>query len=175
MKQSQSSNKLVQIVKKFKHEHPDVYEFILFNIMSNVATITNFLVLWLGTGIIFSGLRNIPFDWFIFHYGTQQGGLGGFLSFLLAYICAQIVNFIVQRKVVFSATVDVKKVLPWYIATVTVAGLISVWLPPYVIARLSPYIGNFAPTVANIVNIVIQVLINYPMMKFKIMKKENRS
>ena len=47
MKQSQSSNKLVQIVKKFKHEHPDVYEFILFNIMSNVATITNFLVLWL--------------------------------------------------------------------------------------------------------------------------------
>lgn len=173
MKQSQSSNKLVQTVKGFKKDHPDLYEFILFNIMSNVATITNFVVLWISTGVIFSGLSDIPFNWFIFNYGTQQGGLGGFLSFLTAYICAQIVNFIVQRKVVFSATVDVKKVMPWYIATVTVAGLISVWLPPYVIAQLSPYIGKFAPTVANIVNIIIQVLINYPMMKFKIMKKES--
>lgn len=164
-------NKLVMSVKKYKKEHPDMYEFIMFNIMSNVATVTNFVVLWIGTGLLFKQLAQIDFHWFIFNYSEAQGGLGGFLSFLLAYICAQIVNFIVQRKVVFSATVEIKKVLPWYIGTVVVAGLISVWLPPYVIKLLTPYTGAFSATIANVVNIIIQVLINYPMMKFKIMKK----
>lgn len=159
-------------IKQFKVDHPDLYEFILFNVMSNVATIVNFVVLWFGTGVLFRSLSSTNYNWFIFNYSTEQGGLGGFLSFLLAYVCAQIVNFIVQRKIVFSATIDIKKVLPWYIATVTFAGLVSVWLPPYVIGLLQPAIGRFAPTVANIVNIVLQVLINYPMMKFKIMKKE---
>ena len=85
---------------------------------------------------------------------------------------AQIVNFIVQRKFVFNSDFDVMSVIHWYILTVTVAGIISVWLPPHVIAILKPYIGGFAAVVANIVNIVLQVVINYPMMKFKIMKKE---
>lgn len=161
------------IVKKFKNDHPDLFEFILFNIMSNVATITNFIVLWLGTGWLFKRLAHQNFQWFIFNYDKAQGGLAGFLSFLLAYICAQVVNFIVQRKVVFSADIKISKVLPWYILTVTVAGLISIWLPPYVISQLTPMFGGFATTMANIINIIIQVVINYPMMKFVIMRKES--
>lgn len=163
---------MIQAIKRWKEKHPDLYEFILFNIMSNVATITNFCVLWLGTGFIFKMLSERPFDWFIFHYSAENGGLGGFLSFLLAYICAQIVNFIVQRKIVFGANGSIAKSLPWYIGTVTVAGIISVWLPPYVIGLLTPYVGGFAATLANVLNIIIQVLINYPMLKFVIMKKE---
>ncbi|MBP1042104.1 GtrA family protein [Vagococcus sp. BWB3-3] len=159
-------------IRKFKEKHPDLFEFIMFNIMSNVATITNFIVLWIGTGLLFASLSEINFHWFIFNYSATEGGLAGFLSFLLAYVCAQIVNFIVQRKFVFSATVDIKKVLPWYILTVTVAGILSVWLPPYMIKLTQPFLHGFAPTFANIVNIVLQVVINYPMMKFKIMKKE---
>lgn len=162
----------LQFIKKFKEKHPDMYEFLLFNVMSNVATITNFVVLWIGTGFIFDSLSDTPFNWFIFDYGTGEGGLGGFLSFLLAYICAQIVNFIVQRKIVFAANVKIAKVLPWYILTVVVAGLISIWLPPYIISILTPYVGALAATIANAVNILIQVLINYPMMKFVIMRKE---
>ncbi|KRM07131.1 hypothetical protein FC89_GL000447 [Liquorilactobacillus ghanensis DSM 18630] len=156
-------------VKKFKNNHPDLYEFIVFNIMSNVATITNFLMLWISTGLLFKKVDGY-FHWWIFDYGTAQGGLGGFLSFLLAYICAQFVNFFVQRKVVFGATVQIRKVIFWYVLTVIVAGIISVWLPPYVIKQLAPIMGGWAPTVANIVNIIVQVVINYPMMKFVIMK-----
>ncbi|MDN6640875.1 MAG: GtrA family protein [Tetragenococcus sp.] len=165
-------NGIVGLLKSFKDKHPDIYEFILFNIMSNVATITNFIMLWIGTGILFTPFSDIDFHWFVFDYSAEEGGLGAFLSFLLAYVCAQIVNFIVQRKIVFSATVNIMKVLPWYILTITVAGLISVWLPPYIIAQLTPYVGAFAATIANAVNILVQVLINYPMMKFVIMKKE---
>lgn len=161
---------LVRVVKGFKQKYPDIYEFILFNIMSNVATITNFVMLWLGTGLLFKGLAATPFNWWIFNYSVKQGGLGGFVSFLVAYIAAQIVNFFVQRKVVFGASVQIRKVIVWYVLTVTVAGIISVWLPPFVLSELTPVIGGWAPTVANIVNIVIQVVINYPMMKFVIMK-----
>lgn len=168
--ETQANTGLRGKIALFKSSHPDLFEFIMFNIMSNVATLVNFVVLWISTGFIFSSLTDRPFNWFIFNYSVDEGGLGAFLAFLLAYVCAQIVNFIVQRKVVFSSSVEIGKVLPWYIATVTFAGLVSIWLPPYIIQFNQPIVGGFAPTVANVVNIVLQVLINYPMMKFKIMK-----
>ena len=109
-----------------------------------------------------------PFQFFIFDYTSPaSGGLGGFLAFLLAYVCAQIVNYIVQRKLVFGATIDISKTIGWYILTVVVAGIISVALPGYLVPVLTPYLGGFSATVANVVNIVLQVAINYPMMKFE--------
>lgn len=164
---------MIEAIKAWKSKHPDLYEFILFNIMSNVATITNFVVLAITTNFIFKAFEGQSFQWFIFDYTLDNGGLCGFLGFLTAYVAAQIVNFIVQRKVVFGANANIVKTLPWYIATVVVAGILSIWLPPYVIRFVTPYIGSVAATyVANIVNIVLQVVINYPMMKFVIMKKE---
>lgn len=159
---------IVGAVRRFKDKYPNIWQFIMFNIFSNVATIVNFIVLWISN----AALKNMdnPFNWWIFHYSTNQGGQGGFISFLLAYICAQIVNFFVQRKVVFGSHVEIHRVIFWYILTVTVAGIISVWLPPYIIGVTKPVIGGWAPTVANVVNIVVQVAINWPMMKFVIMK-----
>ncbi|WP_367566222.1 polysaccharide biosynthesis protein GtrA [Lacrimispora sp.] len=165
---------MIQAIEKWKEKHPDLYEFILFNIMSNVATITNFLVLALGTGFLFRSFAQTPFHWFIFDYPVKasgDGGLCGFLGFLLAYVCAQIVNFIIQKKVVFGSDCQVTKVLPWYLLTVTIAGIISIWLPPHVMEFTGAYVnGTIATYLANFANIVVQVLINYPMMKFVIMK-----
>lgn len=162
----------MEAIRRWKTAHPDLWEFILFNILSNCATVTNFVVLWLTTGILFANLTQ-PFQWFIFDYTAEgSGGLGGFLGFLVAYVCAQIVNYIVQRKLVFGATVDISKTIGWYILTVVVAGLISIALPGYITPILSQYVGGFAATVANAINIFLQVVINYPMMKFVIMKKD---
>ncbi|MFX3839211.1 hypothetical protein ACJBS6_11325, partial [Streptococcus suis] len=72
-----------------------------------------------------------PFHWFIFHESVENGGLNGFLSCLLAYIAAQVVNYSVQRKLVFGAENDISKTLQWYILTVVVAGILSIVLPPY--------------------------------------------
>lgn len=159
-------------LKRWKTAHPDLWEFILFNLLSNCATITNFVVLWLTTGLLFRNLTT-PFRWFIFDYTAPgSGGLGGFLGFLVAYVCAQIVNYIVQRKLVFGATVNIGKTIGWYILTVAVAGVVSTALPGYLNPVLSQYVGGFAATVANLVNIILQVIINYPMLKFVVMKKE---
>lgn len=164
---------MIEKCRHWKEAHPDLWEFILFNLLSNCATVTNFLVLWLTTGVLFAGLTQ-PFRWLFFDYTAEgSGGLGGFLGFLTAYTCAQIVNYIVQRKLVFGATVEISKTIGWYILTVVVAGVISVALPGYITPVLSTYIGGMAATAANIINIILQVLINYPMMKFVIMKKEH--
>lgn len=163
---------MISKIKEWKADHPDLYEFIMFNILSNVATVTNFVVLWISTPMFIGAFGSTAFTWFIFNYGEEANGISGFLAFLLAYICAQIVNFFVQRKLVFGSNSNMSKAIPWYVATVTVAGIISVWLPPYVISFVEPVVGGFAPTVANFVNIFVQVVINYPMMKFVIMKKD---
>ena len=98
----------MEAFRKWKETHPDLWEFILFNILSNCATVTNFVVLWLSSAFLFSSMTQ-PFQFFIFDYSSpSSGGLGGFLAFLLAYVCAQIVNYIVQRKLVFGATIDIR-------------------------------------------------------------------
>jgi putative flippase GtrA len=162
---------MVKAILTWKEKNPNLYEFILFNIMSNVATVTNFVVLWISSSLIFTILTNRPFEWLIFNYPVEASGLGGFLSFVTAYIAAQIVNYFVQKNIVFGSNKSGKKSIGWYILTVLVAGVISVWLPPYIIEVTSPIVGGAAPTVANIVNILVQVAINYPMLKFVIMKK----
>lgn len=135
----------MEAFRKWKNEHPDLWEFILFNILSNCATVTNFVVLWLSSAFLFGSMTE-PFQFFIFDYTSPaSGGLGGFLAFLLAYVCAQIVNYIVQRKLVFGATIDISKTIGWYILTVVVAGIISVALPGYLVPVLTPYLAASPP------------------------------
>lgn len=154
------------------NKHPQLWEFIKFNVLSNIATITNFVVLWISTGILFVSFKNMDFKWLIFDYRVENGGLAGFLGFLLAYIFAQIVNYVVQRKFVFKANNNIYKTMGWYILTIVVAGILSIVLPPYT-TNLFINLGfslGLSQTFANIINIVVQVIINYPMLKFVVMK-----
>ncbi len=41
---------MMSCVKTWISKHPSLWEFILFNILSNVATIVNFIVMWICTG-----------------------------------------------------------------------------------------------------------------------------
>lgn len=55
-------------MKQWIGKHPDLWEFILFNILSNCATVTNFIVMWLCTGFVFKYFSGQPFQLFIFNY-----------------------------------------------------------------------------------------------------------
>ena len=163
------NNGIVHAILKWQIKYPNIYQFIIFNLLSNCATITNFAVLWLSTLLFFKNITT-PFSWWIFNYSKPStGGIGGFYSFILAYVCAQVVNYYVQRNIVFGASFGTWKLF-WYIITVLFAGVVSIWMPPHIIELLSPFIHGFSATVANICNIIAQVIINWPMMKFVIMK-----
>lgn len=162
-------------IRKWIGNHPDLWEFVLFNLLSNCATITNFVVMWLCTGFIFTPFKNRPFQFFIFHYTNTESDLGlcGFLSFLTATAAAQAVNFLVQKKLVFRSNAQFSKAVPKYILLAVVLILISAALPAYSQALLVS-IGipqGLTPTLANIVNIAAQVVLSYPAMKFWIMPK----
>lgn len=91
-------------IRQWIKDHPNIWEFILFNVLSNISTITRFVVTWIGTAIFISGMGlTQPFHFLIFNYDTQGNGLGRFLTFLLAEALAQVVNFFVQMKWVFKS------------------------------------------------------------------------
>lgn len=162
---------MINAIKAWGEKHPNLYEFILFNLLANIATITNFLVLMLGNALLFRAFAQVPFSWGPFSYTVENGGLCGFLSFLLSYGCAQTVNFIVQRKAVFHANNKLGPAIAIYIVAVLVVYVICLYVPTLIVAPLSGLVGGLAPYVANCVNILIQVLTLYPTMKFLVMKK----
>ena len=159
-------------VRAFREKHANWYEFIMFNLLSNIATITNFVVLNIGISFLFVGLRDTPFRFWVFDYGVDIGGLGGFLAFLLSYACAQTVNFIVQRKLVFRANNKLGIPIAIYIATVIIVYFISLYVPTVILGPLTEWFGAvWAANLANVVNIIIQVIIIFPVLKFVVMRR----
>ncbi len=159
-------------------KHPDIWEFVLFNILSNCATLTNFIVMWIGTGYVFRKFAEHPFQFWIFQYTNVESDMGlcGFLSFLLATVAAQTVNFFVQKYLVFRSDVRFGRAVPKYIILAVVLVIISAALPGYSQALLGK-IGipmKWVPTLANVINILVQVVISYPTMKFIIMKDSTK-
>ncbi len=167
-------NKVLKALRDLKVKYANVFEFIMFNLLSNIATITNFLVLNICQSFVFNTLTSKPFSFWIFNYSAENGGLGGFLSFLISYACAQTVNFIVQRKLVFNSNNKLGKSIAFYIFTVLVIYLICLYIPTLILPILNNKIGNlWAMNLANVFNIIVQVIVIYPVMKFVIMKKVN--
>lgn len=161
----------LNVIKKFKNERPDLYEFIMFNLLSNIATITNFVVLNVSKSFLFRPLLDVSFNWWVFDYSPADGGLGSFLAFLFAYGSAQIVNFFVQREMVFKSDNDLSKGIPLYFITVLFVYFICLYVPTLIMEPLTELFGSlWATNLTNGVNIMIQVAIIYPMLKFVIMK-----
>lgn len=162
-------------MKTWIAKHPNLWEFILFNILSNVATVVNFIVIWICTGFVFVAWKQVPFQFLIFHYTNMESDLGlcGFLSFLTATALAQAVNFYVQKNFVFRSNAAFSQAIPKYICLAAALVVISAALPAY---SQTFFTGmgvpaGITPTLANIVNILVQVALSYPVMKFWIMPK----
>ncbi|GMO12322.1 MAG: hypothetical protein Ta2A_21980 [Treponemataceae bacterium] len=113
--------KIADGIKNFKEKHEAIFQFIMFNLLSNIATITNFVVLNIANAIFKNaGFAEKPFIFYVgafpfFNYPTESGGFAMFLAFLLSYAAAQTVNFIVQRKLVFNSNNKLGAALPIYI------------------------------------------------------------
>ncbi len=117
----------------------------------------------------------MPFQFLIFHYTNVESDLGlcGFLSFLTATAVAQAVNFYVQKNFVFRSNAAFSQAIPKYICLAVALVVISAALPAY---SQTFFTGmgvpaGITPTLAIIVNILVQVALSYPAMKFWIMPK----
>ena len=164
-------------MKSWIEKHPDLWEFIKFNILSNVSTIARFVMTWIGTAVFINGLKILSqFKFLIFDY-TSEGshGLGGFLTFLIAEVIAQVVNFFVQKTWVFKSNADFSKSAPKYAILAVVIVVVNLILPGHVTNFCINQFGmgaGGASTVATVVNTLLAVVVSYPLLKFWIMPKQ---
>ncbi|KFI78993.1 GtrA family protein [Bifidobacterium mongoliense] len=162
-------------LRRWIDEHPNIWEFILFNVLSNISTITRFVVTWIGTVVFISVMGlTVPFSFLIFNYTTPGShGLGGFLTFLFAEILAQVVNFVVQMKWVFKSDSSFSDAAWKYAILAVVVVVVNLILPGYVTTLCMGWGMNagLAATAASVVNTFLAVVVSYPLLKFWIMPK----
>ena len=169
-----AGEKKVGPIRQWIKDHPNIWEFILFNVLSNISTITRFVVTWIGTAIFITGLGlTQPFHFLIFNYDTKGNGLGGFLTFLLAEVLAQVVNFFVQMKWVFKSDSSFKDAAWKYVILAVIIVVVNLVLPGYVTGLCQGWGMNagIAGTIASVVNTLLAVIVSYPLLKFWVMPK----
>lgn len=162
--------------KDWADKHHDLWQFILFNLLSNISTITRFACAWAGTAV-FVGAMGLtqPFSFLIFDYTSAgSNGLGGFVTFLIAETLAQVVNFFVQMKWVFKSSDSFSKAGPKYAVLAVIIVVANLVLPGHV-TSLCIGLGmdaGLAATVASAVNTLLAVIISFPLLKFWIMPED---
>lgn len=152
-------------------KHEGIWQFIKFNVLSNVSTITRFVCTWAGTAVFIGALGlTSPFRFLIFDYTSMgSNGLGGFLTFLIAEVLAQVVNFFVQMKWVFDSTADFGKAAPKYAVLAVLIVVVNLILPGHVTSFCQDVFGmdaGLAGTVASVVNTLLAVVVSFPLLKF---------
>jgi len=107
------------------------WQFVKFIVVSLLATVVQFGTL--NILLIVPALRALetrPFQWFVFNYDVEAGGLKFFIAFNAANILAQIVAFFVNRKATFGGTNSIPVTLTIYLAFTLGLICFSAWLSP---------------------------------------------
>ena len=134
--------------QQWKEEHQALWEFILFNILSNVSTVARFVVTWVGTAL--------------------TGGAGMAVVFL-AELASQVVNYFVQMKFVFKSTADFSKSAPKY----AVLALIIIVMNSFIVPKVGQLLigadmaaGLVNGVVVPVAGTLLAVVISFPLLKF---------
>lgn len=157
--------------KAWTEEHEALWQFILFNVLSNISTITRFVCTWVGTAVLINAMQlTSPFRFLIFDYtGSGSNGLGGFCTFLIAEVLAQVVNYFVQMKLVFKSDASAAESGWKYAVLAVVIVVVNLILPGHVTSFCQTSLGMDAAlsgTIASVVNTLLAVIVSFPLLKF---------
>ena len=150
-------------IDAFKVRHEALWQFIMFNLLSLCATVTDLGVYTLLNSRLLVGLKDISVTWWLLDYSSEAGGLAALISTAAAYVLAQAVNFFVQRKGTFNADNIVMIVGIWFF---------QIWFSAILLGWLLPVLGEFWGGLAmRAINGMVALLIQFPLNKFVIMRK----
>lgn len=154
--------------KTWTEQHQGIWQFIKFNVLSNISTITRIVLSTACTALFVSTLgMTEPFKFLIFDY--SDAGLGAFLSFLIAEVAAQVVNFFVQMKLVFKSNASYGETAWKYAVLAVVIVVVNLLLPNYVMSFCQQTLGidaTLSSTIASVVNTLLAVVVSFPVLKF---------
>lgn len=156
--------------RHFTETHPSLSQWIreggLFVIVSNAITVFKYLLLtFLPAAFAFMGSRDfgfpgvtlrlfgIEFKWYIIGYGAEQGGVAYFTAYMIAMFIGEVINFFVQRSLVFRSKGNVVRQGMWYllafcVVTCVVNSVNCIWAA---VAGhfVAPWLYNIGTTVLN--------------------------
>ena len=134
--------------QQWKEEHQALWEFILFNILSNVSTAARFVVTWVGTAL--------------------TGGAGTAVVFL-AELASQVVNYFVQMKLVFKSTADLSKSAPKYAVLAALIIVLNSVIVPWcgvALTQVGVPEGIVNGILVPVAGTLLAVIISFPLLKF---------
>ena len=154
----------------FAKKHPGAAKWIreggLFVIVSNLITVMKYFILQFLPAA-FTSLSNVDFGWpgievtmlgatfkwNILGYDAEHGGLPYFCAYMIAMILGEVINFPIQRNVVFRSKGNLTWQIVWYavafcVITCIVNSINCIWVATA--ARYVPdFIYNIGTTVLN--------------------------
>ena len=153
-----------------------LWQFVKYSVISWLCGATNFGVLNICLNIpAIQNLFSVPFHWFVFNYPVSADGLGYFISYNIANICAQLVQYFANRKTNFKADNSVAVTLSLFMGFTVLVLIFAAWLSPYLNALVLSF-GAGPRIGANITTMImgfIEYLIYFPFDKLIMKKKKN--
>ena len=154
--------------KSWTEKNQGAWEFIKFMLLSNISTITRIALTAAGTAIFVDALGlTQPFQLLFFDY--RDTGVGAFVTFLIAEVMAQVVNFFVQMKLVFKSDASFRDTAWKYAVLAVVIVVVNLLLPNYVMNFCQQTLGidaTLSGTIASVVNTLLAVVVSFPVLKF---------
>lgn len=185
----------------FAQKHKGAAQFLVFFVISNGVTILQILMMpvlksmfdqtqlvEIGFQVLPVGTQSSGEGYYVFNYaaGTIASGGGGGLAYFLAVeislLTAQVINFLLQRKVTFKSKEGLLKASVWYfiawvIISIGAAALQGLYKAPIYHFMIEAFGKGTGTAAADIITMLINALLSfwvfYPIMKF-IFKKSSR-
>lgn len=169
---NQNTNEPQAKATKTKTGKKTFRQFIVFFLLSIVTTVVDLGTFSLFNYLIFTGLKTIPFQWWLFDYSVINGGLCAFLSFSISFALSQTFNFFIQRKITFGANNNVLYSGIMYAVMVLLVFFFQLWVPTLVREPIVNLVGaNWGDFIIKNFNMTISFLIQFPMNKWVIMRQ----
>ncbi len=152
----------------FAKSHPSASKWIreggLFFIVSNLITIMKYLILlFLPSAFAFLGDRSFgwpgiqvtlfgeTFQWNILGYDQAHGGLAYFVAYMIAMAIGEIINFPIQKNLVFRSKGNLGKQIAWYGAAFVVINCIVNSINCIWVAVAGLFVPDWLYTIGTIV------------------------
>ena len=179
---SMSANDKINKIRNFDEQaeshgavRKTLWQLVKFSMVSCLCGITQFTVLNICVNIpAIQSLYAVPFHWFVFNYPVSSNGLGYFIAFNIANICAQIVEFTGNRKTTFKADNSVTLTLILFMLFSCGIICLAAWLSPFLNRMvLSWGIGpRLSANISSVMMGTIQFLLYFPFDKLIMRKKK---
>lgn len=174
--QKLQATRLVQWVIRFKQTHLTLWQFLVFNLLSLCATLTDLAVYSLLDYWLLAPWKSIGVSWWLLDYTVANGGLAALVATACAYLCAQIVNFFVQRKGTFQANNSVAASGVMYFGMIVFIWFFQIWFSAILLRWFLPIFGTYwGGLLMRLANSLVSLLIQFPMNKFIIMRKRKEA